>query len=268
MTEWNASGYRQVSGLQQQIADEQLAGLDLTGQERVLDIGCGDGRVTATIAERVPAGVALGVDASHNMVALAAASAATRKNLCFAVADARRLPCRQAFDLVVSFNTLHWVPDLAAALAAVRDALCPNGRAVLRLVPDGPRRSIEDVIEEVCRLPAWRERFRDHTQPWVHPTPDALRILAEDQGLRVLRMAVEDRTWDFRTRDAFADYCRVTLAAWTRRLPEDRWGAFITDVLDRYQAIIAADTPSAPHSFRFYQLEVRLALVAAHNQPR
>src|SRR5262245_34652756 len=113
MTEWNASEYAQRSGLQQAMAEEVLALLDPEGSERVLDIGCGDGKITAEIAARVPRGAVVGVDASRDMITFASSrfGPTVRPNLRFEVADARVLPFRNEFNLVVSFNALNWMPE-------------------------------------------------------------------------------------------------------------------------------------------------------------
>src|SRR5262245_62922137 len=111
MTEWNASEYHRRSALQKWLADKSLAGLDLAGSERVLDVGCGDGKITAEIAERLPGGSVVGVDPSTRMIDFARERfLADHANLGFEVGDAARLAYRDAFDLVVSFNALHWVP--------------------------------------------------------------------------------------------------------------------------------------------------------------
>ena len=130
MTEWNPSEYARISALQAAMAEEVLSLLDLKGAERVLDIGCGNGKTTAEIAARVPQGAVVGVDASAGMVAFAAAQSdpALHPNLQFAVADARHLPYQHEFDLVVSFNALHWIPEQAQALQSIRSALKPAGR--------------------------------------------------------------------------------------------------------------------------------------------
>src|SRR5688500_11727061 len=110
MTEWNASDYARISTLQQVMAEEQLRLLKLEGSERILDVGCGDGKITAAIAARVPHGSVVGVDPSGDMIAFASKHF-TCANLRFEVADARHLPFRGEFDLIVSFNALHWVRD-------------------------------------------------------------------------------------------------------------------------------------------------------------
>ena len=84
MTEWDASGYATISGLQQAMAREVLALLKLQGSERVLDVGCGNGKVTAEIASRVPAGTVLGVDSSAEMIASARRSSDPRCGRIFA----------------------------------------------------------------------------------------------------------------------------------------------------------------------------------------
>ena len=80
-TEWNAELYREHSSLQQAMAAEVLQAIKLTSSDRVLDIGCGDGRITSEIARRVPNGCVVGVDASSNMIELASQN--IRPNLHF-----------------------------------------------------------------------------------------------------------------------------------------------------------------------------------------
>jgi trans-aconitate methyltransferase len=260
MTEWHASDYSRVSGLQQAMAEEQLGRLTLEGGERVLDVGCGDGKITAEIAARVPRGSVLGIDPSRDMVAFASShfGPPARANLRFEAADVRALPYRGEFDLVVSFNALHWVPEQDVALASIRAALKPDGRALLRLVSEGRRKCLEDVLEDVRRRAPWAGHFPGFRKPYVHLPPEEYRALAERCGFRVLGLRVEDRAWDFQTREAFVAFARATFVEWTRCLPEARWQDFITEVLDSYQAV-AADSPAEANTFKFYQMEVALA---------
>jgi len=167
MTEWNAAGYAKVASLQEAMAAEVLALLQLKGSERVLDLGCGNGKITAEIAARVPGGNIIGVDASAEMIAFAAEKfpAAAHRNLRFQVADIRRLRFREEFDLVVSFNALHWIPDQDEALGSIHAAMKADGVAQLRLVPDGERKSLETVIEETRRSSRWSGYFQDFRDP-------------------------------------------------------------------------------------------------------
>lgn len=259
MTEWHAGDYHRQSSLQQAMAEELLGRLVLAGGERVLDVGCGDGKVTAGIAARVPNGSVLGVDPSRDMIAFASNrfGPPAHPNLRFEVADACRLPYRGEFDLVVSFNALHWVPEQDAALGSIRAALKPGGKALLRMVPTGPRECLEDVIEEVRQRPRWAAYFVGFRRPYAHFTPDEYRALAEQAGFRVDRLNMEDKAWDFQTREGYAAFSRATFVEWTQHIPEGDREAFIADALDRYQAV-AADTPQEANTFKFYQTEIGL----------
>lgn len=259
MTEWGADDYNRQSALQRAMAEEQLSKLTLQGSERILDVGCGDGKITAAIAERVPSGSVLGVDPSREMIAFASShfGPSGHGNLRFDVADVRKFPYRDEFDLVVSFNALHWVPQQAAALNSIHAAMKPGARALLRFVGEGPRKCLEDVIEEVRKEEKWTGYFPGFQKPYFHPLADDYRALAEKCGFQVVHVRVEDKAWDFKTRDAFAAFARATFVEWTKCLPEEQRFAFITDVLDRYQSV-AADRPSERNTFKFYQLDVAL----------
>jgi len=258
MTEWNASEYNRRSALQKWLADKSLAGLDLRGAERVLDVGCGDGKITAEIAERLPNGAVVGLDPSTRMIAFAREHfLAAHPNLDFVVGDATRLSYREAFDFVVSFNALHWVPDQAAALRGIRDAMRPTGRALLQLVSRGSRKSLEDVIEETREDPRWSGYFADYQRPYFHLSPEEYRRLAERCGLGVDHIDVALEAWDFGSRAAFADFGAVTFVEWTRRIPPVEHAELITDVLDRYQRL-GDGSPADSAVFHFYQMRVAL----------
>src|SRR5262245_20541600 len=155
MTEWDARGYAEISGLQRAMTSEVLSRLELRGDERILDLGCRNGRVTAEIAGRVGRGSVLGLDASSEMIAYAFKQYPrnAHANLDFRVGDARELPFHGEFDLVVSFNALHWVPEQERALRSISASLKPGGMARLRLVPKGTHRSLEDTLEETRKSP-------------------------------------------------------------------------------------------------------------------
>jgi trans-aconitate 2-methyltransferase len=259
MTEWDAAAYARRSSLQEAMAGEVLALLVLKGSERVLDIGCGDGRITAEIANRVPRGSVLGVDPSHDMISFAAShfSPAARPNLGFEVANALSLPFNDEFDLVVSFNALHWIPEPDPPLRSIRRAMKPNGAAQLRLVPDGERKSLENVLEETRLSSRWARYFRDFRDPYLHITPAQYEAAAGRNGLRVERIHTAAKKWDFKTREAFFAFGSVTFVEWTKLLPEAEKPAFINDVLDRYR-VVACDRPGEENTFRFYQMDVTL----------
>jgi trans-aconitate methyltransferase len=247
--------YRERSTLQQTMAAEVLQALDVTSSERVLDVGCGDGRITSEIALRVPQGYVIGADASSNMIALA--SQKSGANLRFEVADARALPFDHQCDLVVSFNALHWIHEQDLVLGSIHKSLAPDGRAHLRLVPMGAYKSIETVVEETRSSPPWSKHFREFHDPYLRLTPDEYCSLAQKSRFRVERVQTELKMWRFGTRSEFFAFSSVTMVEWTRQLPESLRSPFITDVLDRYEAV-AAEDPEEENTFKFYQMTIVL----------
>lgn len=260
MAEWKASDYARISALQHAMAEEALSLLDLRGDERVLDIGCGNGKTTGEIAKRVPEGSVVGVDFSENMIAFANSEYATLyPNLEFQAADARQLPFGPEFDLVVSFNALHWVPEQELALKSIHAALKPKGYAQLRLVPKGESKSerLEDILEEMRLSPRWRRYFEAFHDPYLQLTAQQYAELAERNGFEVRKLHTAAKAWDFESRETFFAFGSVTFVEWTQRLPEAERPAFIHDVLDRY-SMIAADAPGEENFFRFYQMDILL----------
>ena len=208
----------------------------------------------------MPRGAVVGVDPSQDMIAFARDhfGPAVQPNLRFEVADARRFPFRAEFDLIVSFNALHWIPDQEAALRSIRAAMRSDALAQLRLVPKGERKSLEHVIEETRLSPRWNKYFRDFHTPYLHLTPEQYAALAERNGLHVRRVRSQAKAWDFKSRPAFSAFASATFVEWTRLLPEAEKSAFINDVLDRYQTV-AADRAGEENTFKFYQMDITLA---------
>jgi trans-aconitate 2-methyltransferase len=246
------------------MAQEVLALLDLKGSERILDVGCGEGKVTAEIALRVPKGSVVGIDPSHDMIGFAKRhftptmpSGTSLGNLRFEVADARRLSFKDEFDLAVSFNALHWIPDQDAALRSIHSALIPGGKAQFRLVTAGARQSLESVVEETRDALEWKEYFRNFQDPYLRLTPDEYVAVAERNGFRVLGVNTQDHSWDFGSRAAFASFSAVGLVAWTDRLPAAKRQKFLDDVLDRYQLVTAARA-GEENTFKFYQTDIAM----------
>ena len=257
MTEWNAPGYARIAALQEVMAAEVLALLKFKGDERLLDLGCGNGKVTAEIASRLPNGSVTGVDASAEMIAFASEHFGGRPNLRFETCDIRSLSFPEEFDLVVSFNALHWIPNQEEALRAIRSAMKPGARAQLRLVPDGERKSLETVLEEARKAPRWARYFESFHDPYLHLAPEQYAALAENNGLHVLHIQTQDKAWDFHSQEAFEAFGSVTFVEWSRRLPECDRQDFVRDVLERYALAVGAE-----HTFKFYQMDIVLSRAA------
>src|SRR3954468_10129502 len=113
--DWNAESYQRVSAPREAMGREVLDRLELRGDERVLDAGCGTGRVTAALLERLPRGEVVAVDGSPAMIEEIRARLGDRVEAF--VADLQELTLDRPVDAVFSTATLHWVPDHDRAFA-------------------------------------------------------------------------------------------------------------------------------------------------------
>lgn len=124
--EFDGKKYEQASAHQRAWGTQLISELQLNGSEQVLDLGCGDGTLTSQIADLVPNGEVLGIDASRGMIDAARPKA--RDNLHFARLDIDELDFDSRFGVVFSNAALHWVKDHRRLLRNVKRALHPGGR--------------------------------------------------------------------------------------------------------------------------------------------
>lgn len=195
MAQWNPEDYRQHSSQQQQWAREILAKLQLAGQEQILDLGCGDGKITAEVARAVPAGFVVGVDSSAEMIGFARRDFPPEAlpNLQFQEANAQSLAFEEQFDWVISFACLHWVTDHRPVLAGIRRALRRGGRALLQFGGRGNAAALVQVVSAMIAGPPWADYFADFRFPWGFYGPEEYRPWLEAAGLLPQRLELIDR---------------------------------------------------------------------------
>lgn len=161
--DWDAATYDRISDPQLQWAREQLARLELTGGEVVLDAGCGSGRVTAELAERVPRGRVYAVDVAPSMVEHAQAALGERATVLRQDLVELRLP--EPVDAIFSNATFHWIHDHDALFRALHGTLKPGGRLVAQC---GGRGNI-DAFRTLADAIAGEQPFAPHFDGWERP---------------------------------------------------------------------------------------------------
>ncbi len=162
--DWDAGVYHRISDPQYSWALEQLQRLDLTGDEVVVDAGCGSGRVTEELVARVPDGRVYAVDLAPSMVEH------TRERLGHQVTalcqDLVELELPEAVDVAFSNATFHWIPDHARLFAALHRALKPGGRLVAQCGGQGNIDAFRRLADEVAAEPEFAGHFAGWQGPW------------------------------------------------------------------------------------------------------
>jgi len=225
--DWNAPSYERMSAPLEAMGREVLDRLDLQGDERVLDAGCGTGRVTAALLERLPRGEVVAVDGSPAMVEAARERLGDRAEL--RVADLVELRLDRPVDAILSTATFHWIADHDALFARLLEALRPGGRLVAQCGGAGNIAALKAAAE----LVGDREPYADALGGWPGPWHFAT---TSDTAARLRRLGYADIwTWYQHVRvepdDPHEYLGTVALGSHLERLDEPLRGPFIDEVL-------------------------------------
>ncbi len=190
--EWDAEVYDQVAQPQYEWSQEVLERLPLRGDETVLDAGCGSGRVTEALVERLPAGRVIAVDASNSMVEKA------RERLGEAAdvrqGDLAELQLEQQVDAVFSNAVFHWLLDHDRLFARLFAALAPGGMLVAQCGGEGNVASLAATIRAVAAEATFAVHLRDLPSLWNFASPQDTERRLRDAGFAGVRCWLQPKS--------------------------------------------------------------------------
>ena len=198
--DFDGQKYAHASAHQTEWGAKLIRELELQGNESVLDLGCGDGTLTAQIAEQLPRGHVVGIDASRGMID--AALPKSRENLRFVLMDINALEFFAEFDVVFSNATLHWVKDHWRLYQNLCKSLRDNGRVRFNFAADGNCSSFFKVIREAISNREFSAYFADFVWPWYMPAVNEYAALVKSSGLTDVQVWGENADRFFADTDA------------------------------------------------------------------
>lgn len=227
--EWAADDYHIHSSCQQEWASSFLKTIDIQGDERLLDIGCGNGLITSTLAAGLTEGSAVGLDLSPTMINFAKGHF-QQDNLSFVQGDGRHLPFENEFDLVVSFTCLHWIDPLEQCFQSIQKSLRPGGTLATCISSSNP---LIEAIYHTMRQPPWAQYLANFERPSTYHSKEALKAMLHTAALEPIRVEQTVERTTFADREALSLWMSQWLFS-EEHLPAEMRRAYRNAIIDRY----------------------------------
>lgn len=244
----NISAYHNNSKWQKLSAQETFEAFakkhNIQGNEHLLDLCSGDGRVSSYFLEQLPNGYVHGVDKSKLMVDFANDRYANDK-MSFTLMDVQKLPFDKDYDLITSFTCLHLVPDMQSTFNGMNQSLKPGGKILLQFPYDhGLRHAIDATLES----PRWKPYFVDFNAPWYFHNPQTYKKMINKANLTPLRVEITQMHEVYISRGEF----QTSVSHWmphVKHLAEPLRDEFMEDLVDKYLSYMPTDEKGYVHYF-------------------
>jgi trans-aconitate 2-methyltransferase len=229
---WNAKSYDRVGGPMTEMASVVLDRLPLVGSETVMDAGCGTGRVTELLLERLPRGRVTAVDADPEMIRAARENLGDRADI--RQCDLVELPAEEQVDAVFSTATFHWILDHDLLFAKLFSVLRPGGRLVAQCGGRGNISELRSVGDSLASDPSFAPYFENWSPPWNYAGSEETAERLGRAGFTDIRTWLEP--WPVVPDDPVEYLGTVTFGAQVQRLPESLRTTYLAEVIERLDA--------------------------------
>lgn len=226
--DWNGTEYTRYSSVQISHAERLLNGLKLQPNDWILDLGCGDGKVTALLAEHVSKGHVVGIDPSDSMLEKAKSSF---PYLCFLNGKAEDFSIEARFDHIIAIHVMHWIKDQRTALKNIYNHLKPKGQIHFILAPSKEGLPFYNALQKT--LQSYAQDFVGFENPQQVFDIETYRKLLVEAGFHIdaLHYVYHESIHEG----------RLALQSWIQQwlphgkyLSEPKKTAFFNELMDRY----------------------------------
>jgi trans-aconitate 2-methyltransferase len=227
--DWDAASYERVSNPLVEMAVAVLERLPLRGDETVLDAGCGSGRVTRMLLDRLPDGHVVAVDSAESMVEHARAALSERATvLCQNLTE---LTLDEPVDAAFSNAVFHWIADHERLFERIHAALKPGGRLVAQCGGKGNIDAFRRLADEVAAEPPYAEHMTGFTGPWNYASPEDTEARLAAAGFDAIRCWLQP--WPVEPGDPLEYVTTVCLGNHLEALAEELRAPYAAEVLRR-----------------------------------
>jgi trans-aconitate 2-methyltransferase len=254
--EFNGEAYKKSSTHQKEWGTRIISEIHFNGREHILDLGCGDGVLTAQLAELVPQGSVLGIDSSQGMIEFACRT--KKNNLRFKLQDISSLDYEDEFDLVFSNAVLHWVKDHNRLLDNVYKCLKKGGLARFNFGSEGNCVHFHKVIRLAMGQPEYSAYFEAFEWPWYMPPVEEYELLVRRFPFREIKIWGENADRYFPDISAMVKWVdQPSLVPFLEAVPEAQKQGFRDFVVEKMIQETRQDDDRCFETFRRINLLIR-----------
>lgn len=250
---WDPHSYRQSASMQRRWIASLLSQTQIHLCNKILDLGCGDGIITAQLAMEHPERQVLGVDLSQKMIDFANQSFSSIQNLRFHQENAETITFTNKFDGIVSFNTFHRLNNPKLALLRIFDALIPGGH-LAAVFPAIGSKILTTSIAAVDSRKQWKDYFKNPDRKNYSNSEETYSTYLKDIGFVIERVKIIWEDEIFENRTAFFN---ILKASYNQKdnIPKEKQDDFFNEVLDEYLKFMPLDHDGRLH-FYFNRMEI------------
>jgi trans-aconitate 2-methyltransferase len=243
---WNPVEYAQNTDEQQSWVKTLLHEVKKRGDEAILDVGCGNGKVTADFAKTLPDSRIVGVDSSAEMIAYANRTYPNTiyPNLLFNQLNTRSplvqaklsLHFQEEFDLCFSNATLNWVNNHQNFLHEASQVLRTGGRLVISCSGKSSAKEILNIFAELMSLDRWQKYFHNFHDTYSFYGDQDYSIWLEEARFKVEQLKLIPQDVTHPGRDGLKDWISTTWTPFTHSVPIEQRDNFVDQFVDKYLA--------------------------------
>lgn len=228
--EFDGEKYKNASKHQKEWGNSLISELRLNGNEEILDLGCGDGGLTEQLAQLVPDGKVLGIDASEGMIATA--KKRNKLNLEFMQMDINCIDFQNMFDIIFSNAALHWVKNHEKLLPKAFKALKEKGILLWDFAGDGNCSNFFETVQETIKSEKYKRYFSNFEWPWYMPDKDDYEKIVAASGFSIYSITQINRDRFFSSADEMVKWIdQPSIVPFISIVPEEMKIEFRDDVI-------------------------------------
>ena len=236
--EWDAAEYERLSAPQTRWGAGVLGRLELRGDEAAIDAGCGTGRVTELLLEKLPEGSILAVDKSGAMVEAARRRFAGDPRVRVERQDLLDLEVEERVDLIFSTAAFHWIKDHDRLFQRLARVVGPGGRLIAQCGGEGNISRATEAVGETVREEPFRGYFEGWEDDKYYADPRSTARRLEAVGFEGVETWLHDEVAAFDSVDDLARFLGVVvLGGHLERLPEEEREPFVAEVAEKVTAV-------------------------------